>query len=209
MSRHSLSRRRPTRDPRKRFVLLCEGQNTEPHYFNAVKELYADALVDIEIEGGVGVPETIARSAAKRSRALAKEAKSSFQENDEVWAVFDRDEHPNFDRAVDICRGAGVRVARSNPCFELWLVLHFGGYDKPGKAKDVQKHLRTLCDEYGRSNGKRVNCAPILSKIQEAEKRAQSQLKARERDGKAFSAPSTTVGVLTEAIRLASSRFKQ
>ena len=43
---------------------------------------------------------------------------------DEIWCVFDIDEHPNVPQAVEEARQVGVEVAVSNPCFELWLVLH-------------------------------------------------------------------------------------
>ena len=87
-----------------------------------------------------GVPDTLATKAAELARKLGllpgrRKAKNSFEENDEVWAVFDRDEHPNFDQAIDRCRRAGVRVARSNPCFELWLILHEKDYDRPDDRK--------------------------------------------------------------------------
>ena len=49
-------------------------------------------------------------------------------EIDEVWCIFDVEwpqNHPNLDRAIARAREQGVRVAVSNPCFELWLALHF------------------------------------------------------------------------------------
>jgi hypothetical protein len=171
--------------------------------------LFADALIDIEIEEAVGVPETIARRAADRMKVIKRKATSSFEEGDQVWAVFDRDDHPHFERAINICEGSGVLVARSNPCFELWLVLHFKHYDKPGDAASLQKHLETLCGDYKRSRGKRVNCVPIMQKIHEAERRAESQLKSREQDGKPYGAPSTTVGRLTAEIRKASEQSRR
>ena len=60
----------------------------------------------------------------------SRRSKDSFEENDQVWAVFDRDEHPRFDEAIALCDGHGVLVGRSNPCFELWgnTVSEFVGY---------------------------------------------------------------------------------
>ena len=65
--------------------------------------------------------------------------KDSFEERDEVWAVFDRDEHPRFDDAVKLCEKHGVRVGRSDPCFELWLILHEQEYDKYDNRRQVQR----------------------------------------------------------------------
>jgi hypothetical protein len=39
--------------------------------------------------------------------------------------MFDRDEHPNFARAIDLADRHGIKLAMSNPCLELWFILHF------------------------------------------------------------------------------------
>jgi hypothetical protein len=44
---------------------------------------------------------------------------------DEVWCVFDVDEHPKLAEARDQANANGIQLAVSNPCFELWLLLHF------------------------------------------------------------------------------------
>lgn len=56
---------------------------------------------------------------------------NSFELLDEIWGVFDKDEHSDFDQAVHRCHEHGVRVARSNPCFEVWLILHFEDFHCP------------------------------------------------------------------------------
>jgi hypothetical protein len=88
------------------------------------------------IVAGVGVPYTIARRATEQARELGfphgvRKRRDSYEENDEIWTVFDRDAHPQFDEAVKLCEQNRVGVARSNPCFELWLILHEADYDKP------------------------------------------------------------------------------
>ena len=83
----------------------------------------------IEVIPGAGVPRTVAQKAIEYARS--HRSKDSFEENDQVWAVFDRDEHPNFGDAVVRCKESGIGVARSDPCFELWLILHKRDYDRP------------------------------------------------------------------------------
>lgn len=46
---------------------------------------------------------------------------------DQVWCVFDVD-HFEVAGAVVEARRKGIEVAVSNPCFELWLILHFGDH---------------------------------------------------------------------------------
>ena len=43
---------------------------------------------------------------------------------DEYWCVLDVDEHPNLEEALDMARANEISVALSNPCIELWFVLH-------------------------------------------------------------------------------------
>lgn len=119
-----LRRRGPLREPKRRFVLYCQGRNTEPACFQAIQRTCSSALISVEAHGGVGVPTTIAKAALAyaKSEGLApssRRRKQSFEKQDQVWAVFDRDDHPEFEQAVLMCKQSGVRVARSNPCFEL------------------------------------------------------------------------------------------
>ena len=186
----SLKRGKSKREPKRRFLLFCEGLNTEPAYFDAMERSYADALIGIETVGGVGVPMTIARRATARKR---RRRQNSF-EMDEVWAIFDRDSHPNFSDAVSMCEANGVGVARSNPCFELWLVLHESEHDRPEGRVEMQKRLAGLCPEYDRRGRKVLNCTDLVDRVELAEERAERQLERRDRQGTSFGNPSTTVG---------------
>ena len=148
-----IRRRKSHKEPKRRFILFCEGKNTEPAYFSALKRTWTGALIDVVTRPGVGVPMTIAEKAVEyaKSEGLTKTSrrkKNSFEKKDEVWAVFDRDEHPNFNEAVSKCRDNNVRVARSNPCFELWLILHERDYNQPNHHHVVQKDLKNLRPEY-------------------------------------------------------------
>ena len=206
--KRDFQRRKPRREPKRRFYIFCEGKNTEPTYFAAVKVACAKALIEIKTYSGVGVPATIAAKATELSHSLGVSPKSrrrrnSFEEKDEVWAVFDKDDHPNFDNAVAQCSQAGVGVGRSNPCFEVWLILHEGEYDRPDGRSAVQAMLEKLRPEYDRHGAKTLDCTDLVSRLEEAEDRAKVQLARREEEGAPYGAPSTTVGNLTGAIRKA------
>lgn len=200
----NLSRRRPRREPKRRFVLFCEGRKTEPAYFEAIKRAYGNALISVDTHGGVGVPRTIAEKAAQEAGKNRRRKKDSFEENDQIWAVFDRDEHPRFDEAVRLCEDNGVRVARSDPCFELWLILHEKSYDRHEKRRDMQKELERLRPEYKIAGDKTPDCADLVTRVEEAERRGEESLRRRKGGGDPYGNPSTTVGRLTRAIREAS-----
>jgi hypothetical protein len=44
---------------------------------------------------------------------------------DQYWCVFDVDEHPGIPEALDLARANDIRIAVSNPCIELWFLIHF------------------------------------------------------------------------------------
>ncbi len=193
----SLARRKATKLPGRRFYLYCEGGNTEPQYFSALKLELENTII---IEKAVGVPMTIADAASNKKQELAA-SKDPHEENDEVWAVFDRDAHPNFDEAVALCEKHGVGLARSNPCFEVWLILHIEDFDKACDRSSAQKHLKGIDNTYNPKKGKAPDCVQILENLAEAEKRATSQLKRRRNEDNSFGAPSTTVHLLTKALK--------
>jgi hypothetical protein len=154
----------------------------------------------------VGVPYTIAERASERARELGlspvrRRRRDSYEEKDEIWAVFDRDKHPRINDAVKLCERHHVGVARSNPCFEIWLILHETDYDRPDSSRAVQGHLRSLRPEYDPSSRKLLDCGELVARIEAAEQRAEAQLARREAEGAPYGPPSTTVFLLTRAIR--------
>lgn len=201
-----LRRRGARREPRRRFILFCEGRNTEPAYFDAIRRSCKSALIAIETHPGVGVPYTIATRAVEHARELAlgrrsRRRKDSFEKADQVWAVFDRDEHPRFNEAVAFCESNGVGVARSNPCFELWLILHEQDHDRPDHRRAAQARLAELRPEYDADRGKMPDCNDLATRVEQAEVRADTLLRRREQEDSPYGNPSTTVGRLTRAIR--------
>lgn len=209
MSRHSanLRTRRPPIPPNRKFILVMEGKNTEPGYFRAMRQHYRGSLITIESIEAVGVPMTIARAAAGRKRAVVKMArKQSFEAGDQVWAVFDEDTHPNVKEAIKLCQDAGVEIAYSNPCFELWLILHEEDFGRLDDHHAVQKHLRSICPEYDPNGTKQVNFSRLMPKIEDAELRATQQRNQRKNEDSPFARPMTTVHELTAAIREAAKR---
>ena len=202
----NLKRRRSQREPKRRFLLYCEGRNTEPAYFEAIKRACTSTLIAVEVTPGVGVPYTIAERAVQRARDEgltrgSRRSKDSFEENDQVWAVFDRDEHPRFDEAITLCDRHGVLVGRSNPCFELWLILHEQDHDRFEHRDKMQAILETLRPEYDKDVGKTPDCKDLVSRVQHAERRADVLLRRRRESGDPYGNPSTTVGHLTRKIR--------
>lgn len=205
----SLKRRKAYRSPKRRFIIYCEGDNTEPTYFGELQKTVQDTLVELETVPVGGVPRTVADKAVKRAKTLGvgkirKKGRDSFESRDQVWAVFDRDDHPNYKEAIDRCKANKVKVGSSNPCFELWLILHLEEFDKPDGRNGVQRRLEFLCPEYDRRGRKLPNCQVLVESINQAEDRAEQQLERRRQEqGGQLAPPYTTVWKLTRAIRSA------
>ena len=182
-------RRGKSRVEKRRFDIYCEGGKTEPEYFYGLKRVLGFEEVVLRIAPAVGVPMTIAREAIKANKGS--------REGDQVWGAFDRDDHPEFSRAVALCRANGIGVARSNPCFELWLILHMQDQDAPQsrwKLKDIWRKLE-----------KEIGCEDLYqelaSRLDDAERRAAAQLTRRDEEGAPHGNPSTTVGELIRALQ--------
>lgn len=117
----------------KYLVLSFEGTVTEKRYFEALRS--SDVFNDS------GLIETIPLVRRKNGtlgsdpvsvKSLLKKAKEefNFKPTDEFWVIIDRDDwaeehHINLEKLVEDCKAEkNFFVAMSNPCFEIWLILH-------------------------------------------------------------------------------------
>ena len=120
--------------------------------------------------------------------------------------MFDRDEHERFDEAVSLCKMNGIGVARSNPCFEVWLILHMVDYDRQDDRHRVKDEFQRLVLEHGLELAGNALFEKLMATIEDAEERADKLKRRREEEGQPYGRPSTTVGELTKAIRRAGNR---
>jgi hypothetical protein len=196
----SLLRRPATLDPRPRILVLCEGQVTEFEYLDGLRREEQNRLVEVEIDFEGGAPKTLVERAALRKRNSEEEARHAHDENlkyDEVWCVFDVDEHPKLPDARQQARDNGIKLAISNPCFELWLLLHF----REQNAHIERKAVAALLKKHIRNYRKHVPFEIVRDGYSEAVRRAQ-QLDKRYSDISTQGGnPSTNVYLLTERIR--------
>lgn len=181
----NIVRRRAVRDPKRRFLIVCEGTNAEPLYLRALGRV---SNTVIEILEGSGTPEVIAKIAIEKAKQLgvigkARAGLAWYERADEVWAVFDRDEHHHFEEGVRLCRENCIGVGRSNPCFEVWLILHFEDFHRPDARDQVLARLCGLCPEYKVGKGREVHFDAILRNLEAAERRAEEQCAARRAEG--------------------------
>jgi hypothetical protein len=150
-----LNRKLGNRSPKFKYIAICEGQNTEPEYLHEFVKDHGNGLVEIETVTA-GVPLTIVQRAVERKREYVRTAKNGFEYLFEVWAIFDIDEHPNIPQALRQAEDNKIFVARSNPCFEIWPVLHIEFHRAYIHRHDLQKKLESLMPSYQKSKGKKI-----------------------------------------------------
>ena len=129
-----------------RYYIFCEGQVTEPKYFQGFKRyieenpIYRD-MVLIEIEGCQAETMRVIRKAEEyvRRNKITK---------GQIWCVYDKDSFPSSD-VNEVVRRANVlnqnnpelqyHAAWSNECIEFWFILHFAYYTSNNHRSEYKK----------------------------------------------------------------------
>lgn len=120
-------RRRPKVPPRPSLLVVCEGEKTEYRYFRNARRLQGIRLLKIEVEQNHSDPVSVVRTAIRLKDEAADRARRFEDDNerfDEVWCAIDVDRHAKLDQALSLAAENSIGVAISNPCFELWILLH-------------------------------------------------------------------------------------
>jgi hypothetical protein len=134
--REEQKRKIDIREKKIYFLIVCEGEKTEPAYFRALEKSLPKGAIELEIDGsGLNTLGLVAHAIKYRDR--------SCRNFDRVWVVFDRDEFPedNFDNAIAKATANNINCAWSNQAFELWFVLHFQFVNTPTDREDYKKTI--------------------------------------------------------------------
>lgn len=141
----------------KRILIVSEGSKTEPNYFNEIRETYRLQTANVAIQPSQWGTEPI---------QVVEYAKKLFEEGDlekgirprafdEVYAVFDRDDHLTYWAALQKAeafngklkntdkQAIGFYAMVSIPSFELWLLLHYEDIQAPIHRDEVMRRLKT------------------------------------------------------------------
>lgn len=193
-----LRRRAPQRDELARFVIFCEGTLTEPLYLKAFASLEkVRDVATLDIRGMGCDPRRLVEHAKEAKRLERRQQTGSTS----YWCVFDVEAprpHARLSDAVQMARDNDISVAISNPCFELWLVLHHTDRDRWINNDDCRGLLR----QFDNSQGKRLVGDVYMSLRYEAIKRAKrlAALHASASRVRPDDNPSSSLYCLLEAI---------
>lgn len=120
-----MPKKRFSRDlqPKPRLHIICEGQKTEPNYFNNYIELKFPGTKLISIP-------LVKENTPVQLVEYAIKSKEGSPEDDIFWVVYDRESPTKYsnelhEKARANAESHGIKIAFSNVCFEVWILLHF------------------------------------------------------------------------------------
>ena len=140
------------RSLRPRLHIFCEGEKTEPNYLRGYieRKFLGTKLAPVR-ETSKNTPVQLVEEAIKE--------KNNNPPGDLFWVVFDREAENKYTDALhnearNKAKAAGVKIAFSNVCFEVWILLHFQASAAAyNNCADLLKRstLKTYIEDYGKA----------------------------------------------------------
>lgn len=147
-------RRNKSRQESATAWIVCEGKTTEPFYIESLLAYLRVNTVSVGVVSGRSDSDAV---------SVVKRARDRFESEprDRVFAVIDA-EQSNLAEAIQYCKEPlqlanerkmlpEIRIEPivSNPCFEVWLLLHFRYCDQPFRNyADVESELQADIFDY-------------------------------------------------------------
>lgn len=161
------------RQVKKVILIVTEGSRTEPKYFDHFRT--RNTNIDIRVvpsrsNGG----ETDYMSLVRKAIEHQKKDQLSASIGDSVWVVADGDVNFNnpdpvntrskqLEKVRKTAERSDVHMVISNPCFELWYLLHFRYTTKYLKDYEAaKKELVTYFPEYEKTDDVYAQLLPHL-----------------------------------------------
>ncbi len=122
----------------KLIIIAAEGTNTEKKYFDDLAEAYAALNIHVKVLDRIDAgsdPKTVLKMLDSFRRQYSLRLGY-----DELWLVIDVDRwhKRHLSEVGSLCFQKKYGYAVSNPCFELWILLHLKSLDEY-QAKILQE----------------------------------------------------------------------
>jgi hypothetical protein len=202
MGPRKFKRRQSNQDQNARLLIVSEGAVTELEYIEAVKRsrFIRSAQIEYVPPGPTSPVEIVQRALTLRERDRKHDP------FDAVWCMFDAEAkitqqaRPGLSQALALARSHGVSIAISNPCFELWIVLH-----AEDRQAWIDSHaIQARCSALDLVNNKHLcDVSNLLNNYELARDRALALEAKHDREGRPLAAdrnPSSHVFSLVDAI---------
>lgn len=202
--RAQLERKKNKRASYDRILIICEGEKTEPHYFDEVRQYYKLNTANIK------VMQSVYGTQPQKVIDFAIDECLKTKRWEHVYCVFDRDDHPEFHNALQSALALNLKYKNnlklpirftaipSIPCFELWLLLHFDCITREIHRDEVVSLLRQPNRLPGYDKGQGGYFARTRDKLPVAFEYAERLVAERKRHGNEN--PFTAVGELVQRL---------
>ena len=172
------------------IIIASEGKDTERIYFKALAKEYSNPRVHVHIlerseaEQNNSSPEHVLKQLNDYKEQYALEA------DDELWLVVDKDrwtEAMLSHVAMECAQDNYMHMALSNPCIELWLLLHLVDVslltpeeqlqwlENRRKSKNTDPYLKVrLRKEMGSYHESAYDVQMLIANVETAIKRART-----------------------------------
>ncbi|MCK9396604.1 MAG: RloB family protein [Methylobacter sp.] len=190
-------RTQDSQDERSMLLIACEDSVSAPLYFRAIfndlKNNHAIAASSLVIAKHKHTdPDGVLDDLLDHP---------NYQDFDHQWIAIDRDVErtnggghtlDNFNQAIARARGKNIKVAYSNPCFEIWYLLHFNYRDTAIDRDELVKQLEHKY-QYKKNELFTLNQDQQKTAIKNATRLIQSWIDTHDTTKPATDNPSTTV----------------
>lgn len=181
-ARYTSKRRTDFRPPLPIIVIVCDDAKTAVRYFNRLKRLVKET-VTLKVKrnpSDQATPMDVINCAINHISKLGGGNSNDDDDRDSVWALIDLEEadvrRQQALYAKEQGESAGIYVALSDPCYEMWTLLHLVSTGEMFHNCDaVKKRLETEWrKEFGKEFGPKAqaNYSKILPTIAIAAQRA-------------------------------------
>lgn len=139
-----LKRRKASREPYDRVLIVCEGLKTEPNYLGELIDDLKLNTANISVDGSCG---SSPKSVLEHAEKFFQQEKKKGDSYDRIFCVFDKDSHGvHYDNTIEKIKNHSTKdifqAINSIPCFEYFLLLHFEYTEKPY----YPKQNKSVCD---------------------------------------------------------------
>lgn len=164
-------RRKATKEARRasyaRILIVTEGSKTEPHYLEEIRAAHQLQSTNVEVQPGQLGTESIQVVRYAQQLFEVGDLRKGIRPKsfDQVYAVFDRDDHDSYYNALDLAksldgklrnddrRPVSFKAIASIPNFELWLLLHYEDIQAPIHRDEVMARLKQHIPGYDKGAG--------------------------------------------------------
>jgi len=134
------------RERRKKFVIVCEGTETEPIYFRKYRTRY-DNLEVIIPDSRCTDPKNL----VKFCQEQIDHHPLYLKDGDVIWCVFDWDSNSQEAIFTAFRKAKNVKLCLSNPSYELWYLLHFVDRFSKLNNDELKEKLKKHIQNYEKS----------------------------------------------------------